>query len=310
MCDGIAYNPTNQRCASNVVQTRCGTGNNDYYNPATQFCNANVIYSKCNGKEYNPTNQGCISNIVQTRCGTGDVYHNPEIETCCGDNKYTAATQFCNANKVYDKCNGAEYNPLEQVRSSFTYEGKTYGTTKIGCQVWMAENLNYSSTSGSVCYTSASDNYNCVKYGRLYGRLAALTVCPSGWHLPSNDEWKILMKYVQFDNGSTYTDGNSASIAGKYLKAINGWDSDGNGEDKYGFTALPGGSYSYSWSLGSDGNGYTSTSYLGIGSSGTWWSSDTDYYLSMSNNESVNLFFLKNTANSYRQYHVRCVQDD
>jgi len=52
-----------------------------------------------------------------------------------------------------------------------------------------------------------------------------------------------------------------SSIAGRYLKATSGWNNNGNGEDKYGFSALPGGDGS------SDGD-FSSVGYWGF-----WWSS-------------------------------------
>jgi uncharacterized protein (TIGR02145 family) len=105
----------------------------------------------------------------------------------------------------------------------------------------------------------------------LYDWATAKTVCPSGWHLPSGADWDILMNFVQTDNGSTYTS-RTASIAGKYLKATSGWNDyegqSGNGEDKYGFAALPGGS------------GYSDGSFFNAGNYGNWWSATEDgsYY--------------------------------
>jgi hypothetical protein len=188
MCDGIAYNPTNQRCVSNVVQTRCGTGNNDYYNPATQFCNANVIYEKCNGTEYNPTNQICVSNIVQIRCGTGDDYYNPEI-------------QFCYENRIYRKCNGGDYVPrIEYCYGNIVneygfveYAGQTYKTVEIGAGdakgTWMAENSNYDSGNSSICPSNDQDPL-CLIYGRRYsypGTGSGL-VCPNDWKVPTKSQ--------------------------------------------------------------------------------------------------------------------------
>jgi len=137
-----------------------------------------------------------------------------------------------------------------------------YKTVVIGTQNWMAENLNCDK-SGSKCY--GNNTANCDKYGRLYDWNIAKTVCPSGWHLPSDDEWKKLINYVESDNGCS-------SCAGRYLKATIGWckygagsGKSGNGTDKYGFSALPGG-YSYS-----------DLRNLGVGEYGHWWTSYSDY---------------------------------
>ena len=110
-------------------------------------------------------------------------------------------------------------------------DGQTYRTVKIGNQEWMAENLNYE-TANSYCYKDSVSN--CTKYGRLYTWAAAKTACPSGWHLPTEVEFKELVATV-----------GGSSTAGKMLKSTSGWDDDegesGNGTDAYLFTALPAG---------------------------------------------------------------------
>jgi uncharacterized protein (TIGR02145 family) len=147
-----------------------------------------------------------------------------------------------------------------------------------------------------VCY--GNEESNCEIYGRLYNWATAKEACPAGWHLPNNDEWDILMNYVQTDNGSTYTSNSNASIAGKYLKATSGWKS-GNGEDKYGFAALPGGSSNY-------------PNFFNVGDYGNWWSADgidnNNAYqrLMYSYYERVDL----SQSNKTFLRSVRCVQGD
>ena len=149
-----------------------------------------------------------------------------------------------------DNC---EYGELTDDR-----DGQTYKTVKIGDQWWMAENLNYyDSTNLSVknkswCYNDST--FYCEKYGRLYTWAASLDsaklvtlnsidcgyghtcslptrvqgVCPTDWHLPGKAEWNSLITAV----GGILT-------AGKALKSQSGWDSNGNGTDAFGFSALP-----------------------------------------------------------------------
>jgi len=141
----------------------------------------------------------------------------------------------------------AEAEAAAGAKGSFTdtRDNKTYKTAKIGTQVWMAENLNFEAKEGSMCYDNKPDN--CKKYGRLYNWEIAKNACPSGWKLPSNEEWNKLTEVVGGENN-----------AGKYLKAKSGWNENGNGEDKFGFSALPGGF--------GDSEGENK-----VGENGSWW---------------------------------------
>ena len=122
-------------------------------------------------------------------------------------------------------------------------DGKTYKTVKIGEQVWMAENLNYK-TENSYCYKD--NEANCAKYGRLYEWDAAKTACPAGWHLPSMVEFYALIGAV-----------GGEDVAGKKLKSTSGWDEyegkSGNGDDAFGFSALPAGHRYYNGDYNDEG---------------------------------------------------------
>jgi uncharacterized protein (TIGR02145 family) len=124
-------------------------------------------------------------------------------------------------------------------------DGQKYRTVTIGDQVWMAENLNYKVDNS---WSYDNDESKCGKYGRLYTWEAAMTACPSGWRLPSRDEWNKLVITI-----------GDSSVVGKKLKTTTGWGNNGNGTDNYGFSALPGG---YRVAGGKFG---------GIGDYGNWW---------------------------------------
>lgn len=166
----------------------------------------------------------------------------------------------------------------------------SFRTVVIGGKMWMAENLNVQTASGSWCYSNKPDN--CASYGRLYDWNTAQTVCPTGWHLPSRDEWGALAKAA----GGT-GDYGAGGTAGKALRS----NSNGNGIDMYRFSALPGGYRSY------DGN------FNGAGSSGFWWTA-TEYGYG-SNNAYDRYMYYKNdnvdefNINKGYGYSVRCVAD-
>ena len=118
-------------------------------------------------------------------------------------------------------------------------DGQSYGVVRIGNQVWMAQNLNYA-TEGSRCY--ADDLSNCELYGRFYNWTEASTACPSGWHLPSKEEWETLASATGVDYYQTAP-----------LRSTMGWEGDANGTDTFGFSALPAG---LMWDYGSEQSGF------------------------------------------------------
>jgi uncharacterized protein (TIGR02145 family) len=157
--------------------------------------------------------------------------------------------------------------------------GQTYKTVVIVSQTWMAENLNYN-VNGSKCYAEgvsgvSADSIakNCAKYGRLYSWATAKTVCPSGWHLPSNTDWNVLRKLINPscpDELVTLGDFSCANVGTK-LKATDGWNNNGNGQDTYEFAALPGG-------IGPGPNNKNSA-FKDVGNQGYWWSAtENDVY--------------------------------
>jgi uncharacterized protein (TIGR02145 family) len=172
-------------------------------------------------------------------------------------------------------------------------DGQTYKTVTIGSQTWMAENLNYETAEGSFCYDNNSTN--CTTYGRLYTWDAAVaeTTCPDGWHLPTSLEWDALIQSVGTSNPAMK------------LKAKEGWVNDGNGDDTYGFSALPGGYIFYNPAIDKRFHQYVQER------ASFWTASEKDseraFYRYMEYNEE-NVFQAtgaKGIANS-----VRCVQND
>lgn len=115
-----------------------------------------------------------------------------------------------------------EWTPGEDITDQ--RDGQVYKTVVIGDQVWMAENLNYGTFIQSTApgyemsdnsifekYCWENDEENCdgtetkMKRGAFYEWKEAMQywdgqpelpvkgVCPQGWHIPSIDEWNILL---------------------------------------------------------------------------------------------------------------------
>jgi uncharacterized protein (TIGR02145 family) len=147
---------------------------------------------------------------------------------------------------------------------SISYGGQTYNTILIGNQCWLKENLNigqmidnvFSQTDNGVIekYCYGNNPMNCGIYGGLYVWNEAMQyttqpgsqgICPSGWHIPTDDEWKILEGNVDnlYGVGDPIWDntGWRGFDAGKMIKSTSGWSSSGNGVDAFGFSALPAG---------------------------------------------------------------------
>src|ERR1700722_7661323 len=148
-------------------------------------------------------------------------------------------------------------------------EGYNYKTVRIGKQEWQAENLNTSQfrngdpipevedaaewqAAGNQhkpawCYYKGDSAFG-SKYHKLYNWYALIDprgFAPSGWHIPTIDEWAALTGNLGGDNG-----------AGVRMKSRNEWD----GNDTSGFTALPGGYRNFS--------GF----FAHIRDIGSWWS--------------------------------------
>jgi uncharacterized protein (TIGR02145 family) len=132
-------------------------------------------------------------------------------------------------------------------------DGKTYKTTRIGDQTWMAENLNYD-TEDSKCFDNKPAN--CAKYGRYYYGNTAANICPSGWMLPSEEEWQELVDFIRWKKVPLIS-----SLKAKNGGWIIGNNRPANGTDDFGFSALPGG-------YNSDGT------FVNFGTDGSWWGAD------------------------------------
>jgi len=163
------------------------------------------------------------------------------------------------------------------------YEGQVYNTIQIFSQCWLKENLNVGTmiqgyeemTDNGIfekyCYNNEPDS--CAKYGGLYQwwemmqyttQQGARGICPPGWHLPADEEWKVLEGAVDshYRIGDPEWEGYFRGLdAGTNLKTTSGWYENGSGTDLFGFSGLPGGHRGYD------------DEFFGIGGFGYWWTS-------------------------------------
>ncbi len=198
-------------------------------------------------------------------------------------------------------------------------DNKTYAVVQIGTQTWMAENLAYlpkvsPAINGSltepfyyvydyndsiIAEAKQSDNYS--SYGVLYNWAAAKEACPTGWHLPDDDEWISLeMALGMSEAETTMLNWRNSGSVGRKLRATDttywGYNSATN---ESGFTALPGGLKSHDY-------------FDGIHNNALFWSSteniDQTYAFARYLSESWP-GVSRSMEFKQRGYSVRCVQD-
>jgi uncharacterized protein (TIGR02145 family) len=204
--------------------------------------------------------------------------------------------------------------------------GNSYPTIAIGTQTWMAKNLNtskysdgtnipnikdgdawYNATSGAWCdYDNTTSNS--TTYGKLYNWFAVdnnsatkmksnggKNICPTGWHIPSDNDWTILADYL----GGEYEAGGKLKESGNTHWPYSNEES----TNSYGFTALPGGACG------------TGGSFYDIGTAAMWWSS-TEYCYDSDCQYALYRYLIMwepNMSSSdndkTRGYAVRCLKD-
>jgi uncharacterized protein (TIGR02145 family) len=211
--------------------------------------------------------------------------------------------------------------PTAIFNSSLTYgtvtdqDGNVYKTIKIGTQTWMAENLRTTKyndgtsifnvtddgdwiniPSGAYCWYN-NDVSNKATYGALYNwyALNATTngnksICPAGWHIPSDAEWTTLNTYL------------GTNTAGAQLKEIGSthWQATNTGDNSSGFTALPSG-----FRNSNDGT------FSGMGIGVYFWTSTgygTDFAHHRYLDYAVSYIFV-NSSYKNSGYTIRCVKD-
>lgn len=211
-------------------------------------------------------------------------------------------------------------------------DANSYSTVLIGTQCWTKENLKVtryndgtiilfnnlggsSGPTGSWAVSTGSraiygnddptTGTNLKTYGYLYNWFAAKEskkICPSGWHVPSDAEWTILIKFIDPSASSTAI-AQSTNAGGKLKTTSAPWVS-GVGTDDYGFSALPAGqrwddgTYDYKgtqatfWSTTEDSGGKALYRVIGNNSS-IFYRLETDYYLGFGKSAGASIRCLK-----------------
>ncbi|MCC5929310.1 MAG: fibrobacter succinogenes major paralogous domain-containing protein [Cyclobacteriaceae bacterium] len=229
----------------------------------------------------------------------------------------------------------------EPATSSVTdIDGNEYPTVIIGKQEWMTENLrvkhynngnlipsdkqiDWQSTNAGAytIYPHAeidglhSDAEVLNAYGALYNWYAVddrRGLCPTGWHVPTDEDWTVLTDYLGDKVARSF--GRLQSATGGKLKSKRSlpdehprWSNPNSGAtNESGFSALPGGSRY--------GNGH----FGDIGYNGTWWSATFEPVSSWAVSRVTARFWIiyyhsdnlyNGISNKQNQFSVRCVRD-
>ncbi len=196
-------------------------------------------------------------------------------------------------------------------------DNEVYATVLIGDQCWFAEDLRHDGGCSGNTWTIVSPYNACNDQGGGYDGLlyqwdaamggsteeGAQGQCPTGWHIPTDEEWKILEGNTdpihEYPDDEWGTVGYRGTDVGDMLKDLEGgWcysDHCGNS----GFNAVPGGWRSSSGSLfrsDPEGRWWTSSEY----------SSMFAFFRRLKSDDSGSF---RNVASKNSGYSVRCLRD-
>jgi len=237
-------------------------------------------------------------------------------------------------------CEKAEEELQSPLTSVTDYDGNTYFTAKIGDQWWMTSNLKTThyadgteiplveSTSDwealnsevtAYCYYDNDPYEAAFTYGALYTWAAVMNgaessdgyssdvqgVCPDGWHVPSDSEWKTLEMHLGMHVAEADTTGPRGRYIGSQLAISSDLWADGLLKDNASFGtsnffALPGGGRRYNGTFGH------------LGDNANFWSAtERDSYKAWGRH----LYSEYTTVHRYSNiksdgFSVRCVKDD
>lgn len=184
---------------------------------------------------------------------------------------------------------------------------QVYRTVRIGRQRWMAENLYYKPSENGTSWCYDNKPLSCVVHGRLYSLHAAMGgypsssrnpsgfrgVCPSGWHMPSDSEWRELQAFVGEDSAPLVKLFARGSWTNSDVKA--------KARDSLGFRAIASGEC---WSS-------IQTTFASAGNGASFWSiTDTTNIPNSFELNATKPFVTRYVRERGNGYSVRCVEGD
>lgn len=183
---------------SNIEPTTAKSGGNITYGGGATISTRGVCWSTVDP----PT---ILNNKTVDGAGTGSFTSNiSELSP--------NVTYFVRAYATNSRGTGYGNTLVFTTLNNIDIDGNIYNTVTIGTQTWMAENLKTTKYSDGTAIPNVTDNttwinlttgaycdYNnnpsiSANYGRLYNGYAfsAGNLCPTGWHVPTDAEWKTL----------------------------------------------------------------------------------------------------------------------
>jgi len=173
-------------------------------------------------------------------------------------------------------------------------DNNIYKVVQLGTQFWMAENLKttiYNDktaisletddfswenlTAPAYCWYDNDKNTYGEKYGALYNWYAVETgkLCPTGWHIPSDEEWALLSDYLEANGFGNDRKGNDIA---KSMATVWGWNNEDTKDGDVGYNPEYNNGSGFSGPPAGVRGGRVSLGYYGywaIGSRAQWWSS-------------------------------------
>lgn len=266
---GCSYTPFENSDGTSGIEIVCGGGTPDTVwngkngTPGTPGANGDngfdcQVESDIYGAVVIACNNGSSvqrDTLYKLRCGS--VPYDPQKETC--DNGNLKSVIVDTFEDVFAEDEDADYTQ------------RTYSVVRIGNQLWMdnmrRKNVASKEDGDNVCGGWNNDGENvgdCNNRGRLYKYASTENVCPTGWRLPSRDDWMELVTFV--DPTATLNSSNVMVLAENtvlHLKANRVWQEAERGDDLWGFDFIS--------------SGYTDGSKATVNTGvGFYWTSEED----------------------------------